>query len=389
MIATRTKDRPAAQAATIARANRRKRGVAGAESWTFAETVPGTFRVLSSSGGDYAVWYYPETDAWSCSCPDFSGVFGAAHQLGIECKHIFAVQARDDLVDPETKIPLSLAEQATEEDALTQASPSHEEDTHMTSTAFTEEVAEALATPFPATVHAFRPGAKSRDGKSALALIYIASHLYHSRLDEVDPAWQSEYQVIALDDRVLVKCRLTIRGVTREDVGEGAFSLTRREGTVPEENAYTSAATLSFQRVCAQFGLGRYLYELPKLWAEYDQQRGCFTTNGTTTLRKALRKLMAETDAARVVMTKPPKPIPESSANELANAEQKDAIGQMLHVLGYSDRVAQEDALAQAGFTNLDRLTIERANQAIARLELAIKKAKKARAVSLGDNGRS
>ena len=62
MIATRTKDRQAAQAspevmaATVARANRRKRGVAGAESWTFAETVPGTFRVLSSSGGDYAVY---------------------------------------------------------------------------------------------------------------------------------------------------------------------------------------------------------------------------------------------------------------------------------------------------------------------------------------------
>ena len=33
-----------------------------------------------------------------------------AHKLGIECKHIFGVQDRDDLVDPETKIPLTGSE---------------------------------------------------------------------------------------------------------------------------------------------------------------------------------------------------------------------------------------------------------------------------------------
>ena len=395
MVATRTKDRQAAQtspeamAATVARADRRKRATAGTKSWKIAETIPGTFRVLTSSGGDYAVWYYPKTDTWSCSCPDFSEAFGAAHKLGIECKHIFGVQARVDLVDPEANTPLSLMGQATGEDTPPQASHPHEEDTNMTSNAFSREIAEALAAPFPAMVHAFKPGAISRDGKSALALTYVDSRLYQSRLDEVDPAWQSEYQVIALNDRILVNCRLTVCEVTREDVGECSLFTTSRGETVPEENAYTSAVAQSFKRVCAQFGLGRYLYELPKLWADYDQQKRCFTSNGLSKLRKALIKSIGEANTAGIAQTGPPVPTPESPTNGKASAEQKGAIGQMLTVLGYRDQAAQEGALAQAGLSSLDALTIEQANQAIARLEAATQKAEKAHEATVADNGRS
>ena len=413
MVATRTKDRQAAQtspeamAATVARADRRKRATAGTKSWKIAETIPGTFRVLTSSGGDYAVWYYLETDTWSCSCPDSSEAFGAAHRFGIECKHIFGVQARDDLVDPETEIPLSLMGQAMGEDTLPQTSHlltlsvtdtvrrhtcstcAHEEDMNMTSSAFIRGIAEALAAPFPVMVHAFKPGATSRDGKTALALTYVDSRLYQSRLDKVDPAWQSEYQVIALNDRILVNCRLTVCDVTREDVGECSLFTTSRGETVPEENAYTSAVAQSFKRVCAQFGLGRYLYELPKLWADYDQQKRCFTSNGLSKLRKALIKSIGEANTAGIAQTGPPVPTPESPTNGKASAEQKGAIGQMLTVLGYRDQAAQEGALAQAGLSSLDALTIEQANQAIARLEAATQKATQAHEATVADNGRS
>ena len=37
--------------------------------------------------------------------------------------------------------------------------------------------------------------------------------------------------------------------------------------------AWTSAVAQSFKRACASFGLGRYLYSLPRLWAEYDPQK--------------------------------------------------------------------------------------------------------------------
>jgi hypothetical protein len=34
----------------------------------------------------------------------------------------------------------------------------------------------------------------------------------------------------------------------------------------------TSAASQAFKRACAAFGLGRYLYSLPQVWADYDQK---------------------------------------------------------------------------------------------------------------------
>jgi hypothetical protein len=395
MVATRIEDRQIAQpvsdakAVSDARASRLKRGELGAKNWTISETVPGTFRVFSSNGGDYAVWYYQETDRWSCSCPDFSEESGIAHKLGIECKHIFGVKARHDLVHPETQIPFNLMRQDEGAEKVPPQIHSHEEDPNMVCGSFTREISKALIAPFPIMAHLFRPGAMSGDGSRALALTYVDSRLYQSRLDEVDPAWQSEYDVITLDDRILVNCRLSVCGVTREDVGECRLFTVSHGATVPEENAYTSAVAQAFKRVCAQFGLGRYLYEIRKLWAEYDQQKRCFTSDGLARLRRALIGSIAEIDAAH--SAQPTKPIePRRAAeNHKASNEQRDSIRRMLTELGYEDRTAQNSALAQAGFSQLEELTTERASQAIARLAVATKNKDGAREAAAARNGRS
>ncbi len=57
-----------------------------------------------------------------------------------------------------------------------------------------------------------------------------------------------------------IRCRLTILGVVREDVGECAQA--------SDENAWTSATMQAFKRACSAFGLGRYLYNLPKPWVD-------------------------------------------------------------------------------------------------------------------------
>ena len=57
-------------------------------------------------------------------------------------------------------------------------------------------------------------------------------------------------------------CRLTILGKVREDVGEAAAN---------DAHTFTSAAAQAFKRACAKFGLGRYLYHLPSMWAPYDE----------------------------------------------------------------------------------------------------------------------
>jgi len=58
-----------------------------------------------------------------------------------------------------------------------------------------------------------------------------------------------------------VKCRLTVLGVTKEDVGEG--------GTL--KAAFSDA----LKRAAVKFGVGRHLYEMEKVWVDLDE-RGQF-----------------------------------------------------------------------------------------------------------------
>ena len=70
--------------------------------------------------------------------------------------------------------------------------------------------------------------------------------------------WEVSYQ--SLGERAVI-CRLTILGIIREDVGEAEAN---------DPNAATSAVAQAFKRACSAFGLGRYLYSLPKLWVDYN-----------------------------------------------------------------------------------------------------------------------
>lgn len=114
----------------------------------------------------------------------------------------------------------------------------------------------ALCRPFPIAQVEVKPGAIA-NGK-ALALAFVDSRAYQARLDEIagPDGWSVEYR--PLGERAVI-CRLTILGVTREDVGEADPA---------EANWATCMIAQAFKRACAAFGLGRYLYGLPRVWAE-------------------------------------------------------------------------------------------------------------------------
>lgn len=120
-----------------------------------------------------------------------------------------------------------------------------------------------LCKPFARALVELKPGATTQDKSRALCMPFVDSRAYQTRLDRVvgPEGWSVEYR--PLSDRAVL-CRLTILGVTREDVGEC---------NVSDENAATSAVAQSFKRACSAFGLGRYLYSLPQVWAAYDAQK--------------------------------------------------------------------------------------------------------------------
>lgn len=120
-----------------------------------------------------------------------------------------------------------------------------------------------LCQPFARALVELKPGAVTGDKTRALSMPFVDSRAYQSRLDRVvgPEGWSVAYR--PLSDRAVL-CHLTILGVTREDVGEC---------NVNDENAATSAVAQSFKRACSAFGLGRYLYSLPQIWAPYDEKK--------------------------------------------------------------------------------------------------------------------
>lgn len=143
---------------------------------------------------------------------------------------------------------------------------------------------ELLRTPFHPNDVDFRPGATTKDKAKAIGLAYVDKRLYEDRLDEVigTDNWSVEYR--PLGERGII-CRLSVydnesnRTITREDVGEFATD---------DVASFPTAVAQAFKRACSAFGLGRYLYSLPQVWAEYDAERRRFTPNGLQQLRQTL-----------------------------------------------------------------------------------------------------
>lgn len=128
----------------------------------------------------------------------------------------------------------------------------------------------ALTEPFPAHLIDLKPGAMSRSKDRALALAYADVRVYQERLDRVvgPDSWSVTFKICPIG----IVCTLAVLGVVKSDVGDYPLDY----GDTPNENKATTAAAQAFKRACAQFGVGRYLYELPRMWADYDAEHKTF-----------------------------------------------------------------------------------------------------------------
>lgn len=137
------------------------------------------------------------------------------------------------------------------------------------------DLLDDLRKPFHPSQITWKPGAVK--GERAMAMAYADLRAYMNRLDEVCGSdWSVAYEPWG-NDRII--CKLTICGVTRSSTGEMDAQDEKggMGGTVAEAQA--------MKRAAAMFGLGRYLYNLPSGWADYDPATKKFT-------EKAKAKLM-------------------------------------------------------------------------------------------------
>lgn len=146
-----------------------------------------------------------------------------------------------------------------------------------------------LSKPFPPTAIIWKPGATTKDGTKCMALAYADLRSYQDRLDEVCGLdWSVAYEPWG-ESRMI--CRLTIGGITRASTGE--MSASEAKG----DNGGTVAEAQAFKRACAMFGLGRFIYDLPSPWIEFDSQRKRISEAGQAELDSRYRAWYARTMA--------------------------------------------------------------------------------------------
>lgn len=129
-----------------------------------------------------------------------------------------------------------------------------------------QEIGAKLRAPFaPADVD-FRPQGNPNGSGKAQAVCYIDARVVADRLDEVvgPGAWSFTYEPLVIDkgEVKVAKGRLTIHGITKEDVGESS-NFDPSKGCVSD----------ALKRAAVLWGIGRYLYGIGGEWVTLDQYK--------------------------------------------------------------------------------------------------------------------
>lgn len=139
-----------------------------------------------------------------------------------------------------------------------------------------------------AAMHLRRPftdkAVKWKVQTGTLVVPYIDARLAIERLNLVCPhLWHDEYESLAGGNGLL--CRLTVDGITRQDVGSGYKG----------KGLYSDA----FKRAAVKFGIGVSLYALPKVFLDKGKgfltDKGLLTDKGEDALRRGYAKWLEET----------------------------------------------------------------------------------------------
>ncbi len=129
-----------------------------------------------------------------------------------------------------------------------------------------------LADPFSADDVEWKPGATTRDKTKGLAMAYLTSRAVQQRFDDVcGPAdWRNEF---AEGPGGGVLCGISVR-VDRAD-GTSEW-VTKWDGADNSQvEAVKGGLSGATKRAAVQWGVGRYLYDLPATWVRLDD-RGRF-----------------------------------------------------------------------------------------------------------------
>lgn len=232
------------------------------------------------------------------------------------------------------------------------------------------ELLRQLAQPFPPEMMTWKPGATK--GDKCMALAYGDFRAYMKRLDELFGfEWSVRYQPWQ-QERII--CELTILGVTRSSTGEydKQDEQSNIEGSVAE--------AMAFKRACAMFGLGRYLYDLPSTWVEFDPATKKITTQGQAKLMATYNIYYSKAMAQKAPQPTQASKVEREGTNGRDNPFNDTELLKMLdhlNALGeelYAERWPQVrgynvERVSGGATTSSDKLTTEQLQKLIAGME--------------------
>lgn len=126
--------------------------------------------------------------------------------------------------------------------------------------------------PFPSAEIRWILKEVTQDKSKCLILPYVTARAVMDRLDEVIGMdnWKTAHIVLPTGD---VVCSLSVKlsgeWVSKSDVGACDMG--------HPGDRIKGAFSDSLKRVAVQFGIGRYLYEMPSFWMPYDARNGSYT----------------------------------------------------------------------------------------------------------------
>jgi len=202
-----------------------------------------------------------------------------------------------------------------------------------------KELVEQLAEPFPVSGVSWKPQTLTKDKTRALAVAYIDARDVAQRLDEVvgplnwavDHKMVGDQQMTGLSIRHLEKDEW----ITKWDAGfVGGLDSDKEDDQM---KAIKGTASDGLKRAAVLWGVGRYLYSLPKQWVDWDDQKRQFkqqptlpewavpkkkTTNGSRSAASAPTMRVEQAEAMVMHLAVSNKALHNKTLGELKQSEE-------------------------------------------------------------------
>jgi hypothetical protein len=219
--------------------------------WAIARSGDGAYQVTNLDNGGTSYSVTQGEDGWACTCKD-------NRRRGGRCKHVEVVR----LFQQGEPLDVTIIEP---DSAHQEALMSQQEVPQW------DEIKKQLAAPLHSYYVGWKAQATNRDKTRALAVAYIDARTVMDRLDQVvGPGnWSDTYRLVSAGDgEFAIECTLALFGVQKSDIGTADEDDDGSQASL-SKSAYSDA----LKRAAVKWGIGRYLYRLPKVWVGYDAAR--------------------------------------------------------------------------------------------------------------------